>query len=518
MVWRPGVFVMGKQGERLTLSVIRDAYFLGEFETCLGLCDAFRPRDAKDAAEIALLRARCLIPLERGAQALEALRGLRLGEDQRDEDLTGRMLMGAAYLSLGQVDRGLEIALAAYDERADADPSVQAELTVYLAIAYCRKGEFQRAERLLETVPADADVVYAHALLYRGFVAWARGDYMSSVDRFRDGLRCIDVATRRDRFIEAKCIHGLAYLASELPLLHLWAEVSERVRRFDWSVSGVATWRYWIAIRGSFVSELNGDLKSATTWAATAEEIAPDPAYQIIAWCRMAARFGRNGESGAQAYLTDKALRAYNETIGDPRVGNQRGLALDLAEELLHGLELVAAAPLITYFSEAVAPSMRGHGDDRQYLANYEMCLGMFEEQRGNRARAHEAYHRAFESFKAAKLLRRAAIIAYQLLVLTGDPAYEAFITEALCDVSERYWVKARLTKSRTEARLSKRYLDVLPLVAQGLTNKEIAAVRGGSELTARNLVRDLIALLGVRNRAELVSVAAQRGLLQPAN
>jgi hypothetical protein len=145
MVWRPGVFVMGKQGERLTLSVIRDAYFQGEFETCLGLCDAFRPRDAKDAAEVALLRARCLIPLERGAQALEALRGLRLGDDQHDEDLTGRMLMGAAYLSLGQVDRGLEIVLAAYDERANAGPSVQAELTVYLAIAHCRKGEFQRA-------------------------------------------------------------------------------------------------------------------------------------------------------------------------------------------------------------------------------------------------------------------------------------------------------------------------------------------------------------------------------------
>jgi DNA-binding CsgD family transcriptional regulator len=501
----------------LTLSVIRDVYFQGDFEGCLDLCDAFGLRDARDATEVALLRARCLIPLERGAQAFEALRGLRLGDDQHDEDLTGRMLMGAAYLSLGQAERGLEMIQSAYRERAGAHPMVQAEIAVYLAIAHCRKGEFQRAERLLETVPESADIVYAHALLYRGFVAWARGNYMGSVERFRDGLRCIDACKRKDRFVEAKCIHGLAYLASELPLLHLWTEVSERVRGFDWSVSGVAIWRYWIAIRGSFVSELNGDLNSATTWAATAEEIAPDPACQIIAWCRMAARFGRNGELGAHAWLTGKALRMYHDLAGDPRVRNQPGLALDIAEEILYGLEPAAAAPLITYFGEAVAPGMRGHGDDRQHLANHAMCQGLFEEQRGNRARAREAYERAFESFKAAKLLRRAAIIAYRLLVLTGDQQYEVFINEALHGVSEGYWVKSRLTKSRTEARLSKRHLDILPLVAQGMTNKEIAALRGGSELTARNTVREAIALLGVRNRAQLASVAAQRGLLQPA-
>ncbi len=57
----------------------------------------------------------------------------------------------------------------------------------------------------------------------------------------------------------------------------------------------------------------------------------------------------------------------------------------------------------------------------------------------------------------------------------------------------------------------------MLPLIAQGMTNEEIAAVRGGSKFTVRNMVRDMIRLLGVRNRAELVSVAAKRGLLQPA-
>jgi DNA-binding NarL/FixJ family response regulator len=121
--------------------------------------------------------------------------------------------------------------------------------------------------------------------------------------------------------------------------------------------------------------------------------------------------------------------------------------------------------------------------------------------RRGGGSDAQEAYERAFHTYKDAGLLRRASTIAYRLLVLTGEHQYEEFIVEALRGVSEEYWVKARLAKSRTEARLSKRHLDILPLVAQGMTNKEIGAVRGRSELTARNTVREAIRLLGVTNR-----------------
>ena len=91
----------------------------------------------------------------------------------------------------------------------------------------------------------------------------------------------------------------------------------------------------------------------------------------------MAARFGRNGELGAHAWLVDKALRRYNEVVSaDSRVANQRGLSLNLADEVLYGPQPADAAPLITYFSEAVAPTLRGHGDDRRHLANFAMCQG----------------------------------------------------------------------------------------------------------------------------------------------
>jgi DNA-binding CsgD family transcriptional regulator len=503
------------QSERVTLSVVRDAFFRGDFERCLGLCDAFKARDAKDVAEIALLRARCLIPLGRGEHAIQALRGLRLTDDQHDEYLTSRMLMSAAYMSLGQDDRGLEIALEAYGALGDAHATVRAELLVTLALGHYRKNEYSRAQILLDAVPEDSDIVYVRALEYNGWLAWARGDYNGSVDRFRNALRRIDACDHYDRFIEAKCLFGLAYLCGELPRLDLWAEVAERIELFDWTVSGVAVWRFWIAIIASFVAELRGDLHGSTTWGTTAEETAPDPACLIIAWCRLAARFGRNGESGAHAYFTDKARRKYDEIARDPRLREQRSLSLDIAEEVLHTESPQAALPLLTYYAEVVLPKVRGHGDDRRIVAAHAMALGLLEERRGNRARAEDAYLTSFEAYRAAGLLRRAAIVAYRLSVLTGDEQYPAFIAEALHDASETYWVKARIAKSRSEARLTKRQMEVLRLIAEGRSNKEIAAACRISYYTARNTVGHILALLGVESRTELAGIAAALGLVR---
>ncbi len=506
---------MKGQGERVTLSIVRDAFFRGDFEGCLALCDALRPRDARDGIEATLLRARCLIPLGRGEHALEALRGLRIADEQHDEYITSRVLLSAAYLSLGQHQRGLEIAREAYEDGRDSHPTVRAEATAQLGIAYYRNTEYARADRYLQAVSADADIVHAKAMLYRGYVAWARGDYNGSVQRFQDALRCIDACEHHDRFVQAETLYGLTFLAGELPRTDLWGDVRERIDRFDWSVSGVGVWRYWIAVEGSFVAELLGDLRASTTWARLAERLAPDEPSRIAAWCRLAARFGRYGEDGAHAYFVDKATEAYETMKRDPRRSEQRALPLAIADETVYGEEPVAAAPLLTYYAEAIIPTMKGHAEERRLDASHGMILGHFEERRGNRARAQEAYLRAFEGFRSVGFLRRAAIVAYRLLVLTGEDHYEAFITEALRDASPAYWVKARITKSRIEARLTPRQLEVLRLVAEGRSNKEIAAARGIAFHTARNTVSEILSLLGVESRAELAALAATRGLVR---
>jgi DNA-binding NarL/FixJ family response regulator len=111
--------------------------------------------------------------------------------------------------------------------------------------------------------------------------------------------------------------------------------------------------------------------------------------------------------------------------------------------------------------------------------------------------------------------MRSAAIVAYRLLIVTGDKQYEAFVVDALRDVSEKCWIKARLAQSRTKSRLTARQLEVVRLVAQGLTDKEIASARGISYARARNVVAEVRALLGVRSWSELASMAAARGLLK---
>ena len=62
---------------------------------------------------------------------------------------------------------------------------------------------------------------------------------------------------------------------------------------------------------------------------------------------------------------------------------------------------------------------------------------------------------------------------------------------------------------------LSEREREVLQLMAQGLTNKEIGVALGISPITARNHVSRVLEELNVSNRTLAVVVGAQRGLIE---
>jgi two-component system, NarL family, response regulator DesR len=134
---------------------------------------------------------------------------------------------------------------------------------------------------------------------------------------------------------------------------------------------------------------------------------------------------------------------------------------------------------------------------------------------RDNRARALRLYLRAFEAFAAIGYRRRASITALRLAELTGEARYREYADEALRDAGEAYWVKAAFARLRAgETMLTKRHAAILRLVAEGKTNKEIAAERGTSPLTARNAVRELLHRFGATNRTELGRLARDRGLV----
>ena len=74
--------------------------------------------------------------------------------------------------------------------------------------------------------------------------------------------------------------------------------------------------------------------------------------------------------------------------------------------------------------------------------------------------------------------------------------------------------VAARLAEFPERSDLTERELEVLKLVARGLSNKEVARAIGRTDETVKIHLRNVFAKLGVADRTEAVTVALTRGLL----
>ena len=156
-----------------------------------------------------------------------------------------------------------------------------------------------------------------------------------------------------------------------------------------------------------------------------------------------------------------------------------------------------------------------GRKDAAPLDATEHVVRGILDEAAGRRSRAVTHYEQAFATFQKLGYHRRAAICAYRIVSIQGDARYRQFLARITSSLHPQYWLCRRVAeKQLDEIRLTERQIDVLRLVAAGKSNKGIAAVRGGSWYTARNVVRELISLFGVRNRSELVRVAVARGIL----
>jgi two-component system NarL family response regulator len=75
--------------------------------------------------------------------------------------------------------------------------------------------------------------------------------------------------------------------------------------------------------------------------------------------------------------------------------------------------------------------------------------------------------------------------------------------------------IARRLMETIARKELSQRELEVLKLVASGLTNKEIAERLFISAKTARNHVASCLVKLGVNDRTEAATTAVRRGLIR---
>jgi DNA-binding NarL/FixJ family response regulator len=72
----------------------------------------------------------------------------------------------------------------------------------------------------------------------------------------------------------------------------------------------------------------------------------------------------------------------------------------------------------------------------------------------------------------------------------------------------------ARVPAASVPAALTKRELDVLRLIANGSSNKEIADALGTAEATVKNQASSIFMKLGVRDRTRAVLRAIELGVL----
>jgi DNA-binding NarL/FixJ family response regulator len=85
--------------------------------------------------------------------------------------------------------------------------------------------------------------------------------------------------------------------------------------------------------------------------------------------------------------------------------------------------------------------------------------------------------------------------------------------------VTERAAIKEWLENGRVdrlEDPLTPRELDVVKLIAEAYTNKQIAAALHVSEKTVESHRANVLSKLGMRDRVELVRYAIRRGLVEP--
>jgi DNA-binding NarL/FixJ family response regulator len=107
----------------------------------------------------------------------------------------------------------------------------------------------------------------------------------------------------------------------------------------------------------------------------------------------------------------------------------------------------------------------------------------------------------------------REQLVAAVRTVARGEALLAPAVTQRLI---ERFVARPQLEEVPALAELSARELEVLRLVAKGLSNAEIAAELIVGEATVKTHVARILRKLGVRDRVQAVVFAYESGLVEP--
>jgi two-component system NarL family response regulator len=183
---------------------------------------------------------------------------------------------------------------------------------------------------------------------------------------------------------------------------------------------------------------------------------------------------------------------------------------------------IVNAQPDMTVVAEATngQQAVALHREHRPDVTLMDMRMPImtgFEAVAAIRADSPNARIVALSTFGGDEDIRRALLAGVQAY-LTKDVLHDELI-EAIRAVhaGQRYLpgpVAAALAAQLPRPDLSARELDVLRLIVQGLSNKQIAYTLGIAEHTVKNHVKNILSKLGVDDRTQAATAAIQRGII----
>jgi DNA-binding NarL/FixJ family response regulator len=192
-----------------------------------------------------------------------------------------------------------------------------------------------------------------------------------------------------------------------------------------------------------------------------------------------------------------------------------RALAMTL--QLEHDLDVVGVAYGIDELLD-----LAGENDVDVIVLDVDLCTAAFE-------RLRTAYPKlAVVGVGAAadrERTRRWLALGLRAYVVKRDSADPERIAQAVRQVArgESYFdreiqrllveLASRAPAPALEARLTSRELELVPLIAAGLRNRQVASQLGVSEQTIRNHLTNIYRKLGATNRTQMTAEARRRGI-----
>jgi DNA-binding NarL/FixJ family response regulator len=367
-----------------------------------------------------------------------------------------------------------------------------------------------------------------------------------------DGMRCLDEATTAATAGEIKELHAVGQVCC-------WQIFAcERVRDFDraaqWCARALEFSKRWRVRPMSAIcrAQFAGVLIWRGAWAEAEQELTaaaheldlvrPATAGQALA--RLGDLRLRQGRFSEAAELFERSKGQVLSRLGMAALALERGDAAEcvaLVEELL---SQVGASELTTR-AGALELAIRAHaaaGDvatGARQLAELERVAatlgtlplaaaaaaarGALCHARADHAGAARAFEAAVDRYVASgapfEAARARLDLAHALEQLGKRPAAERE-TRAAREALRRLGIAAptkpapAARRDRTRDALTARQVEILRLVAQGLSNPDIAARLKLSDHTVKRHVANLLTRLGLSSRAAAAAYAAKQGLL----